>query len=408
MRSYLRFLIEHPRFLTFGLLLTFCSSFGQTFFINFFRDHYQAVTGLSDTDYGKLYSGATILSGSLLLWLGARIDRMDLQRYSTAICAGLIGSCLFLSVASAPVYLFFAIFGLRLFGQGLLGHTAATSMTRYLAGARGKAMGIVGLGYPLGEATLPSIAAWMLTVATWREAWQLFAAALLLLLIPLVRVLLRGHRERHAAHVEEIQQPTTATDTQQRQWSARDVLRDMRFYLLLPIVLGPPFISTGIFFNGIPISKEMGWTPGEWAATIIAYAVATIVASLVGGSIADKISPSKLVPLYLIPHALGLIALASGDALIFGFLYMAGAGLSAGANSSFLGALWPELYGVLHLGAIRSILSCAMVYSTGASPFLMGYLTDQNVGTATIAWWFFGYTVVASVLSFIALRLKRS
>lgn len=414
MKNYARFFFEHPRFLSFGLLLTLSSNFGQTFFINLFRDDFQATARLSDTQYGSLYSLATLFSGATLLWLGPRIDKVDLKRYSTFVCFGLIGACFFISrlpgrddatswVSVSVIYLFVAIYGLRLFGQGLPGHIASTSVTRYLAGARGKAMGVVSLGYPLGEAILPPLLLVLMSDYDWRARWLLIAGTLLLLLIPAVRILLHRHDERHAAHVERTK-ADQKSGSGQRQWTARDVLRDRRFYLILPAVLAPPFISTGIFFNGVKIAQEKEWSEAVYASSFTAYAIATVVASLFSGALADRVSPRRLAPFYLVPHAIALIALAAGAHPAFLFIYMLGAGLTAGGNGSIFGPLWPELYGVIHLGAIRTFMSSAMVFSTSASPFLMGYLTDQKVSTNAIAIGFLVCTVIASALCFVALR----
>ena len=43
------------------------------------------------------------------------------------------------------------------------------------------------------------------------------------------------------------------------------------------------------------------------------------------------------------------------------------------------GALWAELYGVAHLGAIRALTVSLMVLSTALAPGLMGWLIDGGV-----------------------------
>ena len=45
-----------------------------------------------------------------------------------------------------------------------------------------------------------------------------------------------------------------------------------------------------------------------------------------------------------------------------------------------MGSLWAELYGVLNLGAIRSLLHAIGVFSTALSPFLFGLFIDYNLG----------------------------
>ena len=45
---------------------------------------------------------------------------------------------------------------------------------------------------------------------------------------------------------------------------------------------------------------------------------------------------------------------------------------SLGLAIPFMGSLWAELYGVLNLGAVRSLLHAIGVISTAISPFLFG------------------------------------
>ena len=94
--------------------------------------------------------------------------------------------------------LFFAIYGLRLTGQGLMGHTATVTMARYLGSARGRGLSVSALGMPLGEAVWPPLVTLFLVSAQlpWRLAWACIAAGLLLLLLPTIWLLLRGHEAR--------------------------------------------------------------------------------------------------------------------------------------------------------------------------------------------------------------------
>jgi len=55
-------------------------------------------------------------------------------------------------------------------------------------------------------------------------------------------------------------------------------------------------------------------------------------------------------------------------------------GATAGGATVVLGAVWAELYGSEHLGAIRSLSVALLVLSTAIAPGLMGLLIDTGVG----------------------------
>ena len=58
--SYYKFFLTHPRLLSFGLLLTLFSSFGQTFLISIFVPRLLVTFDLNTATFGTLYAGATL------------------------------------------------------------------------------------------------------------------------------------------------------------------------------------------------------------------------------------------------------------------------------------------------------------------------------------------------------------
>ena len=144
--GYAVFLRRNWRFLSFGLLFTFGSSFGQTFFIGLFSAELRTDFGLSHGEFGALYSGATLASAATLIWVGRHIDRVDLRLYAGLVGTVLAAACLALSWVESVLALAFALYVLRFAGQGLMSHVSTTSMARYFDADRGKAMGIASLG----------------------------------------------------------------------------------------------------------------------------------------------------------------------------------------------------------------------------------------------------------------------
>ena len=54
-------------------------------------------------------------------------------------------------------------------------------------------------------------------------------------------------------------------------------------------------------------------------------------------------------------------------------------GISYGISSTLFGSLWPEIYGLANLGAVRSVTVAAAVLATAAGPGLTGTLIDRGV-----------------------------
>ncbi|MDT8444540.1 MAG: MFS transporter, partial [Desulfuromonadales bacterium] len=153
--GYFSFLHAHPQILIFGMLLTFFSSFGQTFLISIFVPYFLEVFALDTAQFGLLYATATLASAASLPWFGRLLDRVPLRRFSLAAGLGLVLACLAIALAPNVGFLFVALLGLRLTGQGLLSLTASITMARVFERGRGRALSLSGLGYPLGEGLLP-------------------------------------------------------------------------------------------------------------------------------------------------------------------------------------------------------------------------------------------------------------
>ncbi|MBT8486808.1 MAG: MFS transporter [Phycisphaerae bacterium] len=372
----------------FGFTLAFFSSFGQTFFVGLFGGELRAAFAMSEGVFGSLYSLATLVSGCFVVWLGHLIDRVDLRLYATLVGLGLVAACLSIAAATTIVGLGVSIFALRLSGQGLLSHTAMTSMARYYERSRGMAISIAGLGFPAGEAVLPFAAVTLMQASGWRTTWQLIALIVGVTIVPLTLILLRGHGRRHATHVAAVDatlDPAAAAAPVRRQWTRREVLRDGRFYGLLPAALAPGFIVTGIFLHQPTLVAEKGWTPAWFAACFVGFAASQLPASLLAGGTIDRFGARRLVPLYLVPLIASLLVLAGWRHPAAALFFLVLAGITSGIGGPILGALWAELYGVRHLGSIRALVSALMVFATAGSPAIMGWLIDAEIGMAVLS-----------------------
>ena len=137
------------KYLFFGFILTFCSSFGQTFFIGIFNPFFREEINLTNTEFGTLYSSATLLSSLILIWAGKLIDETSLRKFTLFVGLSLASTCLFIGIMNSIIMLFIGLFFLRFFGQGLMCHISSTSMAKFFNLNRGKALGFSWLGLSL-------------------------------------------------------------------------------------------------------------------------------------------------------------------------------------------------------------------------------------------------------------------
>ncbi len=402
---YLDFLAANRRFLAFGFAMAFFSAFGQTFFIAVFGGELRAEFGLSHGEFGSVYSAATVASAAILIWAGRQIDRFPLKLFSGTVCGFLVLSCLSMAWAPSLVVLGFAIFVARLAGQGLMSHTALTSMARHFEHDRGKAVGIANLGFPAGQAVFPIIAVSLVAAIGWRGTWLAAAVLVAIGVLPLTRWLLRGHRDRERDRPAggTVFGTSSATAQSPRQWSRAEVLRDRRFYLVLPAAVFPSFVGTGIIFHQVHLVEVKGWSLEWFAGSFAALAVASVASALLTGPLVDRFGATRLVVWALVPEGVALALLAGFDHPMTAPAMLVMMGLGAGAFRTVTGALWAELYGVDHLGAIRAMVAACMVFASAGSPVSMGWLIDAGVGIEAIAVMCLGYLAVAMTLGRIGM-----
>ena len=80
-------------------------------------------------------------------------------------------------------------------------------------------------------------------------------------------------------------------------------------------------------------------------------------------------------------------------------------GITVGMSKTVSGALWPELYGVRHLGAIRSVTMALAVFATALAPWVVGILADLGVTMATQMLFMAAYTLVVSGVLWHVMRV---
>lgn len=368
------------RWLASGFLMTLFSGFGQTYFIALFAAQLKSELSLTEGEFGGLYTVGTLASAAIIGWAGQLADTVPLRWLSVGVVGGLALTSLGMATVSSAAFLGLVFFGLRFFGQGMLTHIAMTAMGRWYNRKRGRAISIAALGLPASEGLLPLLAVAAVGLVGWRQTWIAVALFLAIVAAPLLLALLR--RERHPA-AAPIPGTGAAGVVQKRQWTRAEVLRSPLFYAVLAAVVAPAFIVTAIFFNQVTLVATKGWTLNWFAATFPILAVAHVLSALATGWFVDRVGARRLPAVFLGALAAASFLLVSVADSAWLPLFMALVGLTLGCSATAQGALWPELFGVEHLGGIRAMATAAIVCASALSPGLVGVLLDAEVSLAS-------------------------
>lgn len=380
------FLADNAPWLGAGVLLTFMSSFGQTFFISIFAGQIRAEFGLSHGAWGGLYSLGTTVSAIVMIWAGGLTDIYRVRVLGPAVLLGLACAALAMAVNHWVILLPVVIFLLRLFGQGMCSHIAMVAMARWFTATRGRALSIATLGFAVGEALLPVLFVAAMAFVDWHFLWAL-SAAIALLGIPALMRMLRQERTP-----QSLARETSATGMLGRHWTRRETLLNPLFWFMMPALMGPSAFITAFFFHQVHLAQTKGWAHIQLVALFPVYTGVSILAMFASGWALDRWGTARMMPFYQLPMAAGFALFAFVQTIPGAVIGLSCLAISVGANSTLPAAFWAEFYGTRHIGAIKAMAAAVMVLGSAVGPGLTGGLIDLGVPLSTqflwVAWFF--------------------
>ncbi len=380
----------------FGFIFTFFSSFGQSFFLGLFNSSIRDTLSITQGQFGSIYASATLLSSFLLIWVGKKIDDFNIFKFAFFVSILLSFSCFFFSKISSIFFLFIAIFLMRFSGQGMMSHTATTTISRYFTKSRGKALSTVWFGLSTAEFILPVLMVYLLTITTWQNIW-ISISILVLFFLPLMSFVLIKNLNFESR--EEIKDKEFK-ERDIKQWKRIEVLKDYRFYIICLNMLAMPWIATGIFVYQSFITESKEWGVFIIAQSFMIYSILSVITLLASGFLVDKFTSRKLLIFMNIPLLFSTLVLIYFDISISAFIFLGLIGVSNGLANVLGSSTWAEIYGVKYIGSIKALTTALMVFSTAFGTALFGLLIDKGFSIEQIALVSFVYISLSLILLF--------
>jgi len=381
----------------FGFIFTFFSSFGQSFFLGLFNSSIRDALSISHGQFGSIYASATLLSSFILVWIGKKIDDINILKFASYVVVLLAISCFLFSKISSIFFLFFSIFLMRLSGQGLMSHTATTTIARFFEKSRGRALSTTWLGLSLAEFILPILIIFLLTFLDWRNIWIAITIFVILVLPVIVFSLVKNikldSRETLNTQIVKIKDI--------KQWTRTEVLKDYRFYIVCLSMLAMPSIATGTFVYQSFIVSSKNWGPYIIAQSFMVYSVLSVITLFLSGFLIDKFSSRKLLIYMNIPLLFSTFVLYYFNTPISSYFFLGLIGISNGLSNVLGSATWAEIYGVKYIGSIKALTTAFMVFSTAFGTASFGILIDNNFSIEQIALVSGLYVLIAISLLFL-------
>ena len=381
----------------FGFIFTFFSSFGQSFFLGLFNSSIRNELSITHGQFGSIYASATLLSSFLLIWVGKKIDDINISKFALFVILLLSFSSFFFSKISSVTFLFIAIFLMRFAGQGMMSHTATTTISRYFTKSRGKALSTGWFGLSTAEFILPVLIVYLLAIYNWKNIW-ITISLIVIIFLPFASYFLVKNLNFDSRETPEEE---NSLEDKIKDWKRIEVIKDFRFYIICANMLAMPWIATGTFVYQSFILESKNWGPFIIAQSFMAYSILSVITLFLSGFLIDRFTSRKLLIFMNIPLLLAVIVIIYFNHPITAFIFLGLIGISNGFANVLGSSTWAEIYGVKYIGSIKALTTALMVFATAFGTALFGALIDRGFSIEQIALISSIYISISLILLFL-------
>ena len=285
---------------------------------------------------------------------------------------------------------------MRFSGQGMMSHTATTTISRYFTKSRGKALSTGWFGLSTAEFILPVLIVYLLTIYDWRNIW-IYTSILIILFLPTVSFSLIRKLNFESREPDQ----ENLNNQNIKNWKRIEVLKDYRFYILCANMLAMPWIATGTFVYQSFILSSKGWGPYVIAQSFMVYSVLSVITLFIAGFLIDKFTSRKILIYMNLPLLLSIFVIIFFDHQFTSFVFLGLIGITNGLANVLGSSTWAEIYGVKYIGSIKALTTALMVFATAFGTALFGLLIDKGFSIEQIAMISGIYIFLSLVLLFL-------
>lgn len=355
-------------------LISVMTAPGQTAGLSVFTDPLIGELGVSRTAISVSYLISTLLGAIVQPVIGRALDRWGTRPVTAALGAAFAVILFALSFVGEIGGLTAGFVGVRMVGQGALTLAATTAVARTIHHRRGLALGVTGAIGSAGISLAPIFLERLIAAVGIYAAWRWEAAAVALLVIPLAFVFARRSRAAPVATT------TAQVAVQQASWTLPEAMRSGMFWVIAASLATSGMLTTGLAFHQIAILGEQGLSPLEAATNFLPQAITGILATLLTGSLVDRVSPKLFVMFSMATLGGALLMLplvAPGwSAVLYGLVLGAAGGSLRGMEA----ATYVRYYGTAHIGSIRGVAMSISLASTAFGPVALSLGFDVTGG----------------------------
>jgi MFS family permease len=298
-----------------------------------------------------------------------------------------------MSLVQGSIWQFYGVyFAITLLGLGTLPLSYSRVVIGWFEQRRGLALGVALAGFGVGAALVPEVSRTMIDQYGWRSAYQLFAAAVLLISLPLTLFLLKEAPSPTGVTADSTPPASTGL-------SASDAARTRSFWLVLLSFFLVGIGITSILSHMVPMLMDRGMSLTAAARCMSTLAVALIFGRIFAGFLMDRyFAPYVTAGFIVIGLAGGVILLALGAVGPWAFLAAALVGLATGSEISEIAYIIGRYFGQYAFGQIYGIMFAGFQLGSAISAPMMGTYHDSVGDYIGALWVVTGLVLLGAVL----------
>lgn len=334
-----------------------------TYTSGIFAKDLEAGIGLSRTNLGAAFFGATIALALALPIVGWLVDRFGPRWPAVFGALSLAAGFVALGTAVRDVPTYVAVMAATGFFAACSAPVAYTrAVNAVFDRSRGLALGFTQVGIGAAAMIVPPVLAWVVAERGWHAGYLALALIAAFGVIPALAL---PGRTGTAAR-------TTADGSQ---------MRSPLFFSLLLAFGMMALAFAGLLTHFVPMLREAGLdarTAGSLAGLIGA---SVIVSRLVVGWLADRLEAPRIAAACCALCAAGCLALAWQGAGL-AWLGAVALGTAMGAEADLIGYLTARYFGMANYGRLYAVQYASFMLMGGVSPLWVGALADATGGYA--------------------------
>ena len=337
--------------------------------------------GVSRSTIATCYLIGTLAGAAAMPTVGRALDRHGARR-TTAVIGAVFAAALFLlSGATGVVLLTIGFVGIRLAGQGALGLAASTTVSRWFTRRRGLVLGLLNAVSAAAISLTPVLLPTLLPSLGWRRVWAVEAVVVLLVVVPVAWFGLRDLPSDLGQSPDGDHRVVRATEPV-AEWGATraEALRTPFFWVVAAAAAASGMLATAVAFHQIDLLGERGFSGAQAAANFVPQTVAGLLGALLVGVVVDRARPSVVLAAPMLLLAGGLVWAVFVNPGWSGIGFGVVLGTAGGSLRTAEAAILPKVFGTLHLGAMRGLITAVAVGSTAFGPVVFAVVRESTGG----------------------------